>query len=171
MLKPKGLTRDLGPFRRDLKCCTFQPVLPSFTLGALLIERPARLHEYLMGARLTPLGAFPRKDRPTSICETGRHEEDRCPFLSRDENPVCGIHDHRPSTCAAYVCSSVSGASGLRAWSEWERKLAEFEMTLAHLVAFDLGYTLDDVGCEFKTLDEAVQFYERAFAQAKLTSV
>lgn len=90
-------------------------------------------------------------------------EATRCHFLSNDENAVCTIRDHRPSPCAGYVCKSSQGEAGFYAWRAWEGKVAEFEWSLAHLTAFELGYTLDDVDQEFSSYENAKTHFERAF--------
>ncbi len=166
MVKPSGLTRDLGPFQPTVKCCTFHPFLPSFTIGALIAlgkTPPSVLEEYLGASRLTPLGAFPRGPG-TSICETGKNQNDACMFLSKDGSASCTIRDFRPSTCAGYVCRSNRGVNGLKAWQDWELKLKRFEWTLAHETSFELGRTLDDVDAEFRTIEEARAYYARAYA-------
>ncbi len=166
---PRGLTRDLGPFLSDVKCCTFHPFLPSFTLGALLLEvEEGRLgssvfETYLRASRLDPLGAHSVR-KPTSVCETGKRVADRCPFSAEGR---CGIHAFRPSTCAAYVCRSSLGARGHLMWRKWESRLAEFEWTLAHEVAFEQGYTLDDIRDVFANQQEAEKFYRRSYEIAR----
>lgn len=165
MVKPSGLTRDLGPFKSELKCCTFHPFLPAFTLGALLSLKVVPtdvIVGYLAASRLTPLGAFPRQPG-TSICDTGKDLAKACAFLSQDGLARCRIREYRPSTCAAYVCRSNLGASGLRSWQEWELKLKRFEWTLAHEASFELGRTFDDIDQEFRSIDEACEYYGRAY--------
>ena len=182
MVRPRGLTRDLGPFKASLKCCTFQPYLPAFTIGALLqiaqtesadVKSRAlafSLDRLLSGSRLTLLGAAPRKGA-TSVCETGKHVEDACPFLSKDENSVCTIRDYRPSTCAGYVCRSTRGLSGLKKWSEWEVEVSKFEATVVHLSAFELGYTIEEMDVEFSSVQAAREYYLASFERAsQLTS-
>lgn len=164
MLKPKGLTRDLGPFRSHLKCCTYSPFLPSYSIGALLVSETPSLAGFLKGSKLTPWGAVPRVRQGTSICETGRHDTDVCSFLSVKGD--CTIHSHRPAVCASYVCRSHDGADGLRQWREFESRLATWENTLATLVALEAGFTLDDQSYEFESLDEALTFYRRAYKLA-----
>lgn len=162
MVKPYGLTRDLGPFKPHLKCCTFQPFLPSFTLGHLIAESaidPGILHRFFEKSRLSPLGAFPRSPG-TSICETGKNDSDSCPFLSSEAR--CTIREFRPSTCAGYVCRSKDGANGFKKWAMWEERHKKFEWTLSHLAAFDLGRTMEDVDLEFSDRDSAKAFYIRA---------
>ena len=165
MINPKGLTRDLGPFEKNLKCCTFHPFLPAFTVGALIAQKNSVIENYLSKSRLSPLGAFPRESG-TSICQTGKIRSTACVFLSVDGGARCTIRDYRPSTCAGYACRSSRGADGLKAWREWEEKVKEFEWTLAHLTAFELGRTLDDVDQEFKSVEIAKSYFARAFAVA-----
>lgn len=162
MVAPHGRTRDLGPFRQELKCCTFTPYLPSYSLGELLAR--AELSDvwdrYFRSVRLTPLGALPRVSG-TSICEAGRHSSDRCTFLEKSENPGCRIFDSRPSPCASYVCTG-GGDEFFKSWRRWGDALAIAEWELAHEVAFEAGYTFDDVTMEFSGTDEALAFYRRA---------
>ena len=165
MTNPKGLTRDIGPFKKSLKCCTFHPFLPSFTVGALLAEQNPKLEMYLATSRLTPLGAFPL-NAGTSICQTGKIESTACFFLSNDGEARCTIRPYRPSTCAGYACRSNRGAQGLKSWRAWEDKVKEFEWTLVHLTAFELGRTFDDVDQEFKSLETAKLYFARAFEVA-----
>lgn len=182
MQKPKGLTRDLGPFKPSLKCCTYRPFLPSFTIGTLILENRVAddvLVNYLGQSFLTAVGALPGLSvnsatapfSTTSICETGKNEAKRCSFLSKDENAVCTIRDFRPAACAGYVCRSSQGAEGLKAWRRWEARLGEFEWSLAHLTAFQLGYTLDDVLSPFPNADWACEFYVKASRVARTISV
>lgn len=165
MTNPKGLTRDLGPFEKNLKCCTFHPFLPAFTVGALIDQKNPGLATYLASSRLTPLGAFPREPG-SSICETGKFAKTACVFLSNDGAARCTIRNYRPSTCAGYACRSNRGAEGLKAWREWEEKVKEFEWTLAHLTAFELGRTFDDVDQEFTSIEIAKTYFARAFQVA-----
>lgn len=170
MVKPKGLTRDLGPFRPDLKCCTFGPYLPAFTVGALLTETDhrssdilERLDRHFERSRATPLGLF-SKQESTSICETGKHVETRCPFLA---GGTCTIWNFRPSPCAGYVCQSRAGAAGFKQWRQWEMRLAQFEWTLAHEVAFEMGRTMDEVDVEFTDRRAAKAYFRETFVRAK----
>lgn len=166
MVAPRGRTRDLGPFRQELKCCTFTPYLPSYSLGGLLSRQElADIWErYFGNVRLTPLGALPCVPG-TSICEAGRHAADRCAFLERRENPGCRIFDSRPSPCASYVCTG-GGDEFFKSWQKWGEALSSAEWELAHEVAFEAGYTFDDIDVEFSGRGEALAFYRRAVTLA-----
>lgn len=171
MAKPMAgvRTRDLGPFSSRLKCCTFSPFLPSFTIGELLNradqDLAQRLDRYFESVILCPLGGLPKR-APTGVCETGKHDRDRCEFLDDSDNPKCTIFEFRPSPCASYVCSSLgherSAEQYFTHWRHYGESLKEFEWTLAHLTAFEAGYTQDDVRVQFQNRDEAISFFRRA---------
>lgn len=173
MVKPNGLTRDLGPFDPSVKCCTFHPFLPNFTVGALLIEvdegrlNSDSLKRYLTESRLTAIGAFSRRE-PTSICETGKKSHEKCLFLKAGQ---CSIHSFRPSTCSAYVCRSNYGETGLRSWRKFEERLAKFEWSMAHEAAFEIGFTKKDLEFTYQSIEAASVDYRRAYKVAQLTSV
>lgn len=173
MTKPRGLTRDLGPFEAELKCCTYHPFLPNFTLGALMVEvdegrlLAETLDLYLKDSRLTVLGAFSLRSS-TSVCETGKNFSDKCPFLKSGR---CSIHGFRPSTCSTYVCRSNTGEAGLKAWRTFERQLAKFEWSLANDVAFEIGYTKDELDATYSSYEDIKTVYARAYKAAQLTSV
>jgi Fe-S-cluster containining protein len=173
MTKPAGLTRDLGPFEPELKCCTYHPFLPNFTLGALAVEvNEGRLSSetfdhYLKASRLTVLGAFSGRSA-TSVCETGKNRSEKCPFLKGGQ---CSVHGFRPSTCSTYVCRSNAGEAGLKSWRTFERQLAKFEWSLAHEAAFEIGFTKDELETVYSSTDDAKAVYARALKAAQLTSV
>lgn len=52
-------------------------------------------------------------------------------------------------------------------WRKWEARLAEFEWSLAHEVAFDQGYTMDDMRNAFASLPAAESFYLRSYELAR----
>lgn len=173
MIRPQGLTRDLGPFDVNLKCCTYHPFLPNFTLGALFLEveagrlSGALFQSFLQQSYLKPIGAFPRKPA-TSVCETGRHPTDKCPFLVSGQ---CQIHEFRPSVCASYVCRTFKGRQGFKEWEGREQRLQKFEWSLANEAAFEMGFTTDDTDVSYESIDVAVADYVKAHRIARLTSV
>lgn len=173
MIRPKGLTRDLGPFDAELKCCTFHPFLPNFTVGALSLEvdegrlSPESFNQFLNESRLTVIGAFSLK-AATSICETGKKPSDRCPFLA---NGRCSIHAFRPSTCSSYVCRSKNGEAGIRSWRIFEERLAKFEWSMAHEAAYEIGFTKRELDITYASREDAVSDYRRTLGVARLTSV
>ncbi len=138
--------RDLGPFDARLKCCTFEPFLPNFTIGQMLIEGTdeTRLAEAVSKGRLTPLGLLPASGASRdSELNFGRSHSARCSFL--DDRARCTIWKHRPSVCRSYFCVSDLGAEGQAQWKAAEQQGNELEWRLAHEAAWDLGFTQDEI--------------------------
>jgi Fe-S-cluster containining protein len=154
MLKPPpGTKRDEGPFSEKLKCCTYFPFLPNFSIGAILEQGDASRHELLRKALhvgfLSPLGLFPTVSRQRSQAEIGKQGFGKepgllCPFFD-SQRLQCGIWEFRPGVCQSYFCISREGQKGLDFWAKREEALNSFEWSLAHEVLWELGYTSDDV--------------------------
>lgn len=125
--------RDPGPFDTNLKCCTFEPFLPNFTVGRLI--EAGRWDDVVKAGRLTPVGLIPSR---SSVERFGR--EGACAFLREGR---CSIHAERPSVCRTYFCVSDFGQDF---WAEAERLGNEAEWSAAHEVLWEMGFTEDDVG-------------------------
>lgn len=135
MVKPSGITRDPGPFLNHLKCCTYFPYLPNFSLGALssddLLKAESR------GIYL-PVGLYPTIDEQNKIAKFGadgfgKRKELLCPFFDGTKNQ-CSIWEYRPGVCTSYFCKSNQGKKGLDFWKGVENYLNDFEWHLACLV-------------------------------------
>jgi Fe-S-cluster containining protein len=153
MVKPSGLTRDPGPFKAHLKCCTYFPYVPNFSLGAMLNEKPEVVRVRLQTAEaqgvLLPLGLFASPERQSLLEELGsegfgKTDELLCPFYDSVGN-VCSVWRQRPGVCTTYFCKSDRGASGLEFWSDVESYLNHFEWAMASEVFSRLGFTDDDM--------------------------
>lgn len=142
--------RDEGPFDGQLKCCTYLPFLPNFTLGRLLKEGlyEVALAEAAKRGELTPLGLLPRA-KLADVENFGRDPSARCPFLVRDllrtEKTACQIWRNRPSVCRSYFCISNEGHMGQAKWKEAEEMGNELEWTLANQILWEMGFTDDDI--------------------------
>ncbi|MES2962392.1 MAG: hypothetical protein V4760_00785 [Bdellovibrionota bacterium] len=141
---PKGPRRDEGPFKADLKCCTYLPFTTNVALGSKsLTEKsgwPVRWAEARARGVLTPLGLIP----PSNDMDRGDFGRDAkllCPFY---DNGGCAIWDHRSAVCANYVCMSKAGEEGLAFWAESEELGNRLEWALAHLVLWQIGFTTTD---------------------------
>lgn len=132
MVKPEGLTRDKGPFLNHLKCCTYFPYIPNFSLGALSSEDLTKAEPRGV---LLPFGLFPSADEQNKI-ESFGHEgfgkksELLCPYFDGAKNQ-CSIWANRPGVCTSYFCKSDQGQLGLDYWKDVEKYLNHFEWKLA----------------------------------------
>lgn len=132
MVKPTGLTRDKGPFLNHLKCCTYFPYIPNFSLGALTQEDLLKTEPRGL---LLPVGLFPSVEEQSKI-ETfglegfGKQKDLLCPFFDVSKNQ-CSIWQNRPGVCTSYFCKSDQGQNGLDFWKDVEKYLNHFEWKLA----------------------------------------
>lgn len=141
MVKPTGLTRDKGPFLNHLKCCTYFPYLPNFSLGALSTESIA--HAEPRGI-LLPVGLYPSIEEQNKINKFGakgfgKKAELLCPFFEGATNQ-CSIWTYRPGVCTSYFCKSDQGQKGLDFWKDVERFLNQFEWLLATRVLEKMNF-------------------------------
>lgn len=146
MVKPTGLTRDKGPFLNHLKCCTYFPFLPNFSLGALPQEK---LQLAQPRGLLLPVGLFPSAEEQNLIDELGidgfgRRSELLCPFFETKKNH-CSIWEQRPGVCNSYFCKSDEGKKGLKFWKDIESYLNHFEWKLACEVFYQMGFTENEL--------------------------
>lgn len=171
-------------YRADLKCCTYFPYLPNFSIGAILEtgtqEQKRVLASTLQKGHATPLGLFAPPEYQALQTELGplafgRDPRLICPFLLTD----CAIWEYRPGVCASHFCQSE--ATSL--WKDIETKINLFEWTLAHESLWRLGFTTDETrlmenrreaGCpestwyEYKNAQE--ELYRKAYVQASMVS-
>ncbi|HVK60576.1 MAG TPA: hypothetical protein VM432_03450 [Bdellovibrionales bacterium] len=141
-------SRDPGPFSPDLKCCTYFPYLPNFSIAELLAKKSSTALSLLKSAPqdgvLVPLGLFPIGDRRFRQAESddfGRDPRLACPFLSEGS---CQIWEQRPTVCASYHCFSVQAEKGLEYWWTNEQLGNQLEWVLAHEILWRIGFTDDD---------------------------
>ena len=138
-------------FDRLLKCCTYLPTLPNFTVGRILNDSdlPDKARDGLQ-TRLrasdvtTPFGlgmnaTYALLYSYQGADVFGRSESLRCPHLLDDGR--CGIWQHRNSVCSTYFCKFVRGAVGHQFWFAMRNLLGAIERDLARwcLLELDLG--------------------------------
>lgn len=138
-------------FHADVRCCTYEPVLLNFQVGAFFrrvdprLERgrqrlEARIRER---AGVTPLGI----DRPPSYPLWRAADEERfgkdadlaCGYLDASDDARCTVHEARNSVCATWFCKHVRGAKGGRFWLALRAFLGAMEQSLAHHCLRELG--------------------------------
>lgn len=168
MVKPTGLTRDKGPFKNHLKCCTYFPYVPNFSLGAI---NEKKVNQSLDRGVLLPVGLFPTAKHQNRVDQLGKKafgqkEELLCPFFSQQENQ-CSIWEERPGVCATYFCKSDHAKKGLEFWADVEKYLNHFEWELARAVIFELGMSENEIAyCQGAVSPETEEEERDFFLQA-----
>ena len=166
MIEPHGQTRDRGPFEPTLKCCTYFPFVPNFSLGAMLKHEPAATRVRLTVAAerglLLPLGLFASPEQEALANDLGemafgREAKLLCPFFDSTANG-CSTWAYRPGVCASYFCRSETDQIGFQFWADIETYLNNFEWMLAIAAATHLDFDGDlPERCEAVMLTEPGQ--------------
>lgn len=145
--------KEVGYFKRSLKCCTYFPKLPNYLVGRAIegtTPGAERLRAFIAGsegaATANLLGVFPGKQwlvvyNATSEQGFGRDAGLLCPYVidaDSAEGPRCGIWQHRNSVCSSYFCKHVRGQTGQIFWQVFRDLLVELESTLAWWAAVEL---------------------------------
>ena len=139
-------------FLTDVRCCTFEPVLANFQVGAFFRDASPRLAagRRRLTARITardgvtPLGI----DRPPTYPlwraaderRFGRDPSLACGYLDAESEAArCTVHEARGAVCATWFCKHERGATGGRFWLALRAFLSAMEQALAHHCLAELG--------------------------------
>jgi hypothetical protein len=151
--KGAGANGQTRFFRRDTKCCTYWPILPSFLAGGILASggpgSTALRRVVRSKVAVSPLGV----GRPASFSTLyersglafGRNRALRCPYYLPAAG-TCSIWRHRMSSCLAYHCKHVRGARGKAFWDSLQSLLAAVERQLVVWCGLELGLDGEALG-------------------------
>lgn len=162
MVQPQGITRDPGPFLANLKCCTYFPYLPNFTIGKLSSEifSIASNKGILLPVGLYPGIEYQRHSLQQSSTDFGKNKDLLCPFFKDNQ---CSIWQFRPGVCTSYFCKSNKGKQGLQLWSDIENYLNHFEWTLATEVMRRMNLEENELAYCHSAIDPDTEDEERKY--------
>jgi Fe-S-cluster containining protein len=151
-------------FRPDAKCCTFQPHLPNYLVGAVLRDADPALAEggRRICARIAGrIGVTPQWLAPgrkysllleaSRASSFGRSTALRCSFFEPDGG-LCTIWKHRDSACSTFFCKHVGGADGKLFWTALESWLRLVERRLSAYAVQTLAPELEEPAVAAGTL-------------------
>lgn len=160
-------------YRPDLKCCTFDPWVPNFMVGAIL-EDPAvaAAGRAAVAAKLgsieecSPLGLrpstkFQRRFLRKSEHEFGNRADWLCPYYDR-ANANCGIWNHRGNVCVSFFCKSDAGARGLAFWNELGDLLHLIELSVMEECLVQLDFSPRQLSELLPLIDRQTHLERRA---------
>lgn len=140
-------------YESHLKCCTFQPYIPNYALGAILSEPSARYDKAKESLRkkiarreyCLPVGMVAPARYQIEFLENkksifGRDEDYLCSFYDRQKNQ-CGIWHYRGAVCTSFYCFSSYGSEGIKFWREMSDFQTYIEMALMEDAMVHLGYS------------------------------
>jgi len=148
-------TPEVVHFRPDTKCCTYQPHLPNYLVGAILSDtEPAmaegqrRVRAHIAGkVGVTARWLAPSRKRSALFraardASFGRSLTLRCPYYVDEAGGLCSIWRHRDSVCSTFFCKYAAGADGQAFWRALDAYLRGVERTLALHAVETLAPTL-----------------------------
>lgn len=163
---------DLPYYRPNLKCCTFQPFLPNYAVGALLKSSSVSdsikhiLRDKINSLQYAlPLGIFVPVNYQVAFNhreseDFGNRSDFLCPYFDKGMNQ-CGIWHHRGAVCTSYFCASDRGELGLEFWQRLGDYLHVCEMVLAQDALVSMGLPpeiidgqLEYINCDTGTTEE-----------------
>lgn len=129
-------------FNEAVKCCSFVPDLPNFSVGGILRDpdpalapgRAAIRRRIAEGIASTPLGLGSTAGEDALRALGGEQAFGsatslRCPYYIEDGG-LCGVWRFRDSTCSTWFCRHERGLRGERVWRAIQRLLIEIESAL-----------------------------------------
>jgi Fe-S-cluster containining protein len=145
---PKGKVS----YKADLKCCTFEPFIPNYLVGAILESKQTstgareaillkiKKRQYALPIGLVADIPFQIRFQEKGPKDFGNREDLLCPYFNKDLNN-CGIWKNRGSVCSSFFCKSDSGQKGLKFWNDLGDYLNLVEMALLEEILAHLDFS------------------------------
>ena len=148
----EDLSHDMSkPFAPDTKCCTFNPRLPNYIVGAILSDNdPAmeegkqriieriRLKEGIFPNGVFPTSKYNRLYLEKSSTEFGRNRQLLCPYFIEDRLN-CTVWKYREAICALWFCKYLAGRRGAEFWNSVIDYMKFLQESLLNLSAYRCG--------------------------------
>lgn len=150
--KEKGKKKNPVTYQPDLKCCTYEPYLPNFLVGAMLesastspsarAELLGKIKErrYSLPIGMTASVKFQVEFNQREPEDFGNRRDWLCPYYNRDLNN-CGIWKNRGAVCSTFFCKSSYGTKGMKFWTQLSDYLTYVEMALMEEVLVHLDFS------------------------------
>lgn len=136
---PEGVSAVF--FRQETKCCTYQPSVPNYLIGALLADTRPELAEGQKRVRAhigTRIGVTPQWLGPSAKYEVlydasmrtsfGKNLTLKCTYY---DDGKCTIWKHRETICSTFFCKFSNGALAATFWKALKDYLVYAETVLA----------------------------------------
>lgn len=139
-------------YQPSLKCCTYEPYLPNFLVGALFENKSTRpetlqvLREKIEKRQFSlPVGMMASVKYQVEFNnrqpeDFGNRAEWLCPYYDR-QNQNCGIWRYRGAVCTTYYCQSNHGKKGIKFWERFSDYLTYVEMALMEDVLVHMDFS------------------------------
>lgn len=150
-------------YKPNLKCCTFEPFLPNFLVGAILKDSDLPFaHEIIRGKIqnsefVLPIGlvapvAYQLRFHEKKDQIFGRKPEYLCSFYEKTLG-TCEIWQYRGNVCTSFICQSSYGGAGIEFWTHLGDLLSLTEQVLMEEVLVQLDFSPRQVSEMFSFLN------------------
>jgi Fe-S-cluster containining protein len=139
-------------YQPHLKCCTFEPYLPNFLVGAMFESAstsPAALkalrdkiekRQFSLPIGMTASVKYQVEFNQREEKDFGNREDWLCPYFNR-ELKNCGVWKNRGAVCTTYYCQSDYGVMGSEFWKQMNDYLTYVEMALMEEILVHLDFS------------------------------
>lgn len=142
-------------YQKDLKCCTFEPYLPNYLVGQMLLNKSesvgfSRLQKRIDSRHgVLPIGIvaplrYQVEFNARTLHDFGNRRDWLCSWYDEDLQN-CSIWKFRSSVCNSFICKSSYGESGIQFWEQLGVYLNYVEMALMEEALVNLGYSARDL--------------------------
>lgn len=146
--KAQPRTAENGSYKEHLKCCTFEPFLPNYLVGAILksslFGKKALVEKIKQKKCSLPIGVrVPwvfQKELHENPTDFGNREDWLCSYYDRTLNQ-CGIWKYRGSVCTSFYCQSSYQEKGIEFWRLFAEYMNLVEMGLAQEVLVHMDFS------------------------------
>ncbi len=143
-----------GIYKGDLKCCTYFPFLPNYSLGACIdyssrfkeiLKNKIKGREFVLPLGLMPSWSYRVAYRFKSSLDFGNREDLLCPFYVKSSGQ-CEIWPYRNSACSSFHCNFSGDERDAESyWNRYNETIHYLEMALSQYCMMAFGYTKDNV--------------------------
>lgn len=139
-------------YQADLKCCTYEPFMPNYLLGAILkqndssspgakmIREKIKNRNYSLPIGMTASLAYQVNFNHREPEDFGQKRDWLCSYYNKETNN-CGIWRNRGAVCTTFFCKSSYGKKGLLFWQNLNDYMTYVEMALMEEALVHLDFS------------------------------
>ncbi|MFP5519759.1 MAG: hypothetical protein ACLGGX_07640 [Bdellovibrionia bacterium] len=138
-------------YQANLKCCTYEPFIPNFMVGAILknsansagaevIQQKIVKREYALPIGLVPSVRYQLQFKENKEKIFGKDPEYLCSFYDV-ETQLCTIWRQRGNVCTTFHCKSSYGVAGKKFWNQFGHLLSYVEQILLEEALIQLDFS------------------------------
>ncbi len=141
-----------SPYQPHLKCCTYEPYLPNFLVGALFeseatapvalqaLRSKIEQRQFSLPIGMTASVRYQVTFNQRQENDFGNREDWLCPYYNKAQQN-CGIWKNRGAVCTTFFCQSSYDVMGQEFWKQMNDYLTYVEMAVMEEVLVHLDFS------------------------------